>query len=695
MSYNKTLAFPLLKKSTRYLLSMLPVAAFAQTTDTITQKNLGEVVIKAYEQNRMLQDLPAAVNYVGRATLDRYGPESIVQAVNSTPGIRMEQRSPGSYRFNIRGSSLRSPFGVRNVKAYFNDIPITDPGGTTYLNQLGVYNLNSIEIIKGPGSSLYGAGTGGVLLLESMRAEEQRGAAVEYTTGSYNMQNIYGSITSGGDNATSKLSIQHQQSDGYRNHSKMKRDVYTWNGRYRLSDKQELKTTLMYGNLFYETPGALTKAEYDANPKAARPGSPVFPSAEAANAAVYQKQFIAGASYTQHILSNLQNKTVLYGMYTDFRNATIQNYNHNTEPHFGGRTVFKFSDSIKRSALNVDIGGEFQKGISTVSVYNNVRGNADTIRTLDDINNTQALMFAQASLDSRDWTVTASGSINFLQVNFERFAPYSLGKEKRRFSNQFAPRLAIMRKFKSVNVYASVAKGFSPPNTQELIPTGGDVNLGLNAEQGTNYDLGLKGTILRKLSFDINAFIFALNNTIVQRRTAGGGDYYINSGKTKQHGIETAIYYPLFESLSFFKRSNFWLSHTWHDFHYKEFKQLNNDFSGNRMPAEPLHTVSTGVDLEAKNGLLGSASYYFSDKIPLNDANTAYANAYHLVAIRLGYQANIAQKVRMRIAGGIDNLLNQKYSLGNDVNGFGGRYYNVAAGRNFYVSLAFQFLAKS
>ena len=60
----------------------------------------------------------------------------------------MDERSPGSYRLNIRGSSLRSPFGVRNVKIYYDGIPFTDPGGNTYLNQLGFYNIQSVEILK-------------------------------------------------------------------------------------------------------------------------------------------------------------------------------------------------------------------------------------------------------------------------------------------------------------------------------------------------------------------------------------------------------------------------------------------------------------------------------------------------------------------------------------------------------------------
>ncbi len=180
-----------------------------------------------------------AVNYIGRHALERFGSASVVSAVNTSPGVRMEERSPGSYRFNIRGSALRSPFGVRNVKVYFNDIPFSDPGGHTYLNQLGYYNFNSIEIIKGPGSSLYGAGTGGVLLIESMNENVQPGLFGEYTGGSYNMQNLYGSVTTGSEKLISRVGIQHQTSNGYRDHSELRRDVLSWTGLFRFNENRQ------------------------------------------------------------------------------------------------------------------------------------------------------------------------------------------------------------------------------------------------------------------------------------------------------------------------------------------------------------------------------------------------------------------------------------------------------------------------
>ena len=117
--------------------------------DSSDVKTLNEVVIKAYEQNRKLIDIAAPVAFTGQAQLNRFSNMSILPALNINPGVSMEERSPGSYRLNIRGSSLRSPFGVRDVKIYLNDIPLTDPSGNTYLNQLSFYNFQSAEIIKG------------------------------------------------------------------------------------------------------------------------------------------------------------------------------------------------------------------------------------------------------------------------------------------------------------------------------------------------------------------------------------------------------------------------------------------------------------------------------------------------------------------------------------------------------------------
>ncbi len=675
-------------------LFFISINGYCQEVDSLKEIALPSIIIKAFEQNRRLKDVPAAINYIGKNTLERFSTNSIVSAINSTPGVRMEERSPGSYRMNIRGSSLRSPFGVRNVKIYYNDIPYTDPGGHSYFNQLGYYNFNSIEIIKGANNSLYGAGTGGVMLIESLNENDKSGIFTEYTTGSYDLQNIYGSITNATEKSISKIGFQHQKNDGYRNHSELERNVFNWNNIFRFDENKLLKTTFMFGDLFYETPGALTKAEFDANPKAARPGNAFFRGAEAARASIHQKMFLAGAAYTQHLTSNLQNKTSLYGMFTELRNPTVQNYGKSSEPHVGGRTVFKYSRLVWNTMFNLDLGGEIQQGFTSVSIHKNAAGNPDSLRTSDEINNRQAFVFAQASVEVKSWTIIGGASFNTLRVKFERFTPAPLGKQNRTFNNEIAPRLAVMKKFRNINLYTSVARGFSPPTTAELLPTGGAINFSLNPEEGINYDAGLKATFFQNMFVDINVFTFSLKNTIVQRRTAGGGDFFVNAGSTKQQGIESYISYPLFLSSASFKNGLFWLSHTWHNFHYKEFKQVTNDFSGNRLPSVAPHTISSGIDISMKSGLMGTFNYYYSDKIALNDANSVYAKSYHLVGAKIGYERWIKNKLKFKIFLGAENILNQTYSLGNDINGFGGRYYNAAPTRNYYVKLALQLRGK-
>jgi iron complex outermembrane receptor protein len=215
----------------------------------------------------------------------------------------MEERSPGSYRLNIRGSSLRSPFGVRNVKTYYNDIPYTDPGGNTYLNQLSFYNIQSAEVIKGPGSSLYGAGTGGVLLLKTNQADWHPGLSFDFSAGHWGLNNLNTNLRLGTDAVQNTLNYSQLSSDGYRDNSKLDRKVFTWDFNAKLSEKGKITTHFLWGDLFYQTPGALTLSEYTTNPRAARPRVGPIPGSVESKAAIYQKIFLVGITFNQSFLN--------------------------------------------------------------------------------------------------------------------------------------------------------------------------------------------------------------------------------------------------------------------------------------------------------------------------------------------------------------------------------------------------------
>jgi len=668
---------------------------FCQTEETDSLKSLSEVIVKAYEQNRRLIEVAAPVSITGQPQLNRFSNMTILPALNITPGVSMEERSPGSYRLNIRGSSLRSPFGVRDVKIYLNEIPLTDPSGNTYLNQLSFYNFNSIEIIKGPASSLYGAGIGGAMLIHTLPVNWNKGISLGYSAGSFNTNNININIKTGNVGYKNSFGYSHQTSDGYRSQSKMRRDIATWESLLKVNDKQSLHAYMSYSDLFYQTPGGLTLAQYSANPKQARPPAGSQPGAVQNKAAIYQKIFIAGFSNEYVFNESWQNTTSVYGSYTDFTNPGIRVYEIRKEPHFGGRSVFACKKQIGEARLQLNFGTEAQKGFFNTRDYGNKRGIADSLQSDDNINLWQYIVFGQLDLKfPNGWIVTGGVSFNKSSLEFIHLTSRPSTIQKRTFENKLPPHVSILKKIdKNVSVYGSIARGFSPPTTAEMLRSDGLFGKNLQPVDGMDYEIGSRGALLHnKLYFDINAFLFDLKNTIVQRIDTNGVFYYVNAGSTKQNGIETYASYQFSDNpYHFISSSKLWISYAWHHFHYGSFKQVSTDYSKNKLPGAAPQVVTAGLDVSSKSGCYLNLTYNYTDRIALNDANSVYASSYNLVSARLGYTKNFHDKLKAELFAGADNLFDTKYSLGNDINAAAGRYYNTAPGRNFYGGISFHF----
>ncbi|HYM93557.1 MAG TPA: TonB-dependent receptor [Chitinophagaceae bacterium] len=678
-----------------FLSLFIPFFSFAQQESRDSSKALGEIIVMAYEQNSQLKQVATAINYLGPQQLERFNNTSILPAMNSTPGVRMEERSPSSYRLNIRGSTVRSPFGVRNVKIYWNGIPFTDPGGNTYLNQLSYYDFNSIEIIKGPAGSLYGAGTGGAILINSFPDVWKKEIDLHYLYGSFGLNNPDVQLNAGTGKFKNVFNYSHQSSNGYRDHTAMHRDAATWEIQLKASKKDQINFNFLYGNLYYQTPGGLTKTEYNNNPKAARPAAGGFPSADAAKAAIFQKTWLAGFSNIFHFTDRFQNTSVLYGAISNITNPTFRNYEIRREPHFGGRTDFRWKPKTKNDFLQIVFGGETQQGYFNTKDYGNVSGQPDTIQTNDNIRNSIISLFGQADLHlANDWNITIGAGSTQSYIRITRLSIPSLSPQERTYKNEFAPRISVSKKIiSSLWLYASISKGFSPPTVAEVLPSTSIISTNLNAEHGVDYETGFKSSWLQqRLYVEVNAFYYQLENAIVQRRDASNADYFINAGSTKQKGIESQASYQLFKKRhSFINFAKIWISHTLYNFRYNDFKQITIDYAGNKIPSVAPNTVAAGTDIMIKNGFYTNITYYYSDRIAINDANTDFASSYNLLGGRIGWKNLIAKKNTLDVFAGIDNSFNVRYSLGNDINAAGGRYYNPASGRNYYAGLSFKF----
>ncbi|GAB3228459.1 TonB-dependent receptor [Algoriphagus aestuariicola] len=644
--------------------------------------NLGAVTVTAFESERPLLQQSAAVVQVTERDFGRFNEISPVNAFNQKAGVRIEERAPASYRVSIRGSSLRSPFGVRNVKVYWNEVPFTAPDGTTALNLLDLANIRSSEVVKGPSGSIYGAGNGGAISLFSQPNISGNRVSADFLAGDFGLSKYRLSLSQQVGDGGIEASFVSQKSDGYREHSAVDRQVFQLGGFFPVSDKQEIRTQLLVSDLDYQIPGALNADQLAADPTQARPGS------VAQNSSISQQALLLSLGHLYRFSEKASNNTTVYLNTNDFENPFILDYKKELGFGYGLRTKFIYDGKLAGKSFRLVAGGEYQNSLTNAQNFGNREGVADTVRFADKLRAYQGFLFQQAEWNlTEELLFTLGLSENFSGYEIDRQIDASggaTGLQKRTFDPEIVPRVALNYRLNSFSsVYGSVSGGFSPPTIDEVRTNEGSVNLDLEAEKGTNFELGYR-LGKEKINLELIAYYLKLDQTITTYTNENGVVLFRNAGSTDQKGIEASVDYALLRNgLGFFKDLLLGTAYTGQFFTFNDYQKQDNDFSGNDLTGVPPNNLVSRLDIRSRPGIYLNLTHQFTDEIPLNDANTVYQDAYNLVNLRFGWVKNLGQW-DLELFAGVDNLLDESYSLGNDLNAFGGRYYQPAPTRNWY-----------
>lgn len=647
-----------------------------------TVLNLSAVTVTAFESERPLLEQSAAVVTVSERDFSRFNEISPVNAFNQKAGVRIEERAPASYRVSIRGSSLRSPFGVRNVKVYWNEVPFTSPDGTTSLNLLDLSNIRTSEVIKGPSGSIYGAGNGGAISLYSQPTLDENRISTDFLAGDFGLSRFRLGLSQQVGEGGIEASFVSQKSDGYREHSAVDRQVFQLGGFFPVSEKQEIRTQLLISDLDYQIPGALNEAQVTANPKQARPGS------VNQNSSISQQAILLSVGHLYRFNEETSNTTTIYLNTNNFENPFILDYKKELGFGYGARTKFTRDTKIFGKALRLIAGAEYQNGITDAQNFGNRNGVADTVRFADKLRTYQGFVFQQAELNlSEKLLFTLGLSENFSGYEIDRqidAAGGPTGLQTRTFDPIVVPRVALNYRLNPFSsIYGSISSGFSPPTIDEVRTNEGSLNLDLEAEKGVNYEMGYR-LGKEKFNLELIAYYLKLDETITTFTNENGVVLFRNAGSTDQKGIEASLDYAILRNSSgFIKDFLVGTAYTGQFFKFVDYRKQTNDFSGNDLTGVPPHNVVSRLDIRTRPGIYLNFTHQFTDKIPLNDANTVFQESYDLVNVRAGWVKSLGS-FDLDLFVGVDNLLDESYSLGNDLNAFAGRFYQPAPTRNWY-----------
>jgi iron complex outermembrane recepter protein len=710
------------------LLLLFTLTAFTQdkdsiatTTDTLAPKKTygGNVIIdraqgislsmvaaplyiSKYHISDMNLSEPATISVLHTAQLERNNNTDISPILNTVPGVYMQSGGINTNRISIRGIGARTPYGTNKIRAFYGSIPLTSGDSETTIEDIDIEIIKQAEIIKGPQSSVYGAGLGGAILIEPKhQLNHYSTAKISSTAGSFGMLKNTASYSFGSEKGSLNLSYHNLQTDGWRNNSAYNREGITLAGEAFKTNKGSLT---YFGNHTYMKafiPSSVTLDSYNNNPRAAAP------TWAASQGFERYTSYMAGAGYDWDVASKIENSTSVFvsgKQNYEPRPFDILTQNNNA---WGARTQFKGHFNKIQLIAGAEYFNDGFTGGTLENLYEDNNGNGtlqgDRLTGSKQKRNFINL-FAQARAELTQ-NLELQAGVNYNKTRFEldtTFPAESLSSEEYKYDGIWAPQLSVLFKPGYLNtVYASVSRGFSMPAIEETLTPEGTINPNIEPESGYNFEVGYKAYWLsEQLYTEMSLYNMEVNNLLVAQRV--GDDQYVgvNAGKTLHRGIEFLAKATV--NLGGYWRLWPYAAASIGQYEFKEFVNNSVDYSGNAITGVPKNKINGGFTFNMPHGFYLSADYYYVDQVPLDDANSGYADSYNLLNAKAGWSYAIIkmdrQGLMLNLSAGVNNITNTHYASMVLVNatGFNGaqpRYYYPGLPVNYYgnVGVSYNF----
>ncbi len=680
---------------------LLPLIAAAQAADEQT------MVVTAAPTTVSELDTPAAVSVVNGDEMRQAAPRvNLSESLGAVPGLQVQNRQnyAQDLQLSIRGFGSRSTYGVRGLRIYVDGIPATMPDGQGQTSNIDIGSVDTIEVLRGPFSALYGNSSGGVINVTSQTGTQPPTVEASSYYGSFGTWH-YGMKATGtvGDGSHAgdvdyTVSTNRFTTHGYRDHSGARKNLANARLGVRINDVSKLTLLLNSVDIKANDAGGLTADEWRDNPRQS-------PRGDQYNTRKNTRQTQAGLRYERQ-LSAQDDLSVM--MYAGERETTqfqsIPRAPQLKPSHAGGvidltrhyqgidtRLTHRGELLVPvtlTAGLDYENMSERRKGYENFVMVNgapqygeqgalrrnerNLMWNVDPYlqtqwQLTDKLSLDAGVRYSSVWFDSNDYYITPGNGDDSGDASYHKWLP--AGSLKYALTDAW-------------NVYLSAGRGFETPTINELSYRSDNqsgLNFGLKPSTNDTVEIGSKTRIGNGL-FTAALFQTNTDNEIVVDSSSGGRTSYKNAGKTRRQGMELGLEQQFGES---WRLKAAW---TWLDATYRTNVCDDASCNGNRIPgiARNMGYASFGYQPE-QGWYAGSDIRYMSD-IMANDENTAKAPSWTVVGLTTGYKWSYG-RMDMDLFGRIDNLFDREYVGSVIVNESNGRYYEPAPGRNYGIGL--------
>ncbi|OOW65807.1 ligand-gated channel [Xanthomonas axonopodis pv. melhusii] len=656
-------------------------------------------------------DLPASFTVVAADDDNRRGAQ-VSELLDGIPGLvaRDRQNYAQDTQLSIRGFGARSTFGVRGVRLLVDGIPASMPDGQGQLSHFNVLGAQRVEVLRGPFSALYGNSSGGVLQLWSADGQPDDPWRLRATYGSNATVNVGAQVLGQQGAVHYNLAGNHFDTDGFRAHSRAKRDSVNAKLGFDLAEGRRLDLVLNYLDApDAQDPLGLTRAQFNADPAQATSVATQFDTRKS----VRQSQ--AGAIFTQR-LDDQTLRLMAYGgqrsveQFLAIPVAVQRNPLHSggvidlDSNYEGADARWGWQGEALGRPLQLTVGANVDRQRQHRTGYENFVGDTLGVKGAlrrdqrDEVENVD--QFAQLWWQWSDrWSALLG--VRHSDVRFASDDHYIVGRNpddsgRRDYSATTPVAGIVFRADEDLRFYASVGRGFETPTFNELgyrSDGGAGLALDLGAATSRNYEVGSKWRAQSGAALEFAVFRADTDDELAVASNTNGRSTYRNIGATRRQGAELSWQQPIGAT------QQLQLAYTFVDATVRDgyltcassgcATPTAAVASGSRLPGVPRQQLFARWQWQPAQWQLAAESVA-SGATVVNDLATERAPGYALVNLEASRRWSTPQGA-LRTFARIDNVLDQQYVGSVIVNDGNGRYYEPGPDRTYTVGLQWDF----